>query len=77
MPAILLARGPAVPVRRDAGRASAIQTAGLVGWMGQFAAEGDTLQPTSLAACLDRACGLPGSHAGPTHAIPDPISRDC
>src|SRR6266498_1038862 len=32
-------------------------TAGLVGWMGQFAAEGGSLQPTSLAACLDRACG--------------------
>jgi hypothetical protein len=29
-----------------------------------IAAEGGTLQPTSLAACLDRACGLPGSHAG-------------
>jgi hypothetical protein len=34
-------------------------------WLdGSIAAEGGTLQPTSLAACLDRACGLPGSHAG-------------
>jgi hypothetical protein len=38
--------------------------AGLVGWMDQFAAEGGSLQPTSLAACLDRACMPPGSHAG-------------
>jgi hypothetical protein len=30
-------------------------TAELVGWMNRIAAEGDTLQPTSLAACLDRA----------------------
>ena len=35
-------------------------------WLdGSIAAEGGTLQPTSLAAYLDRVCGLPGTHAGP------------
>jgi hypothetical protein len=33
-------------------------------WLdGSIAAEGGTLQPTSLAAYLDRACRLPGCHA--------------
>jgi hypothetical protein len=33
-------------------------------WLdGSIAAEGGTLQPTSLAAYLDRGCTLPGRHA--------------
>jgi hypothetical protein len=40
-------------------------------WLdGSIAAEGGTLQPTSLAACLGRACGLPGCHAGLAGWIP-------
>ncbi len=65
MLAILLARGPAVPVRRDAARASAMGRPGsLAGWINS---------PPKAAPCSRRVwphasialAGLPGSHAGP------------
>ena len=40
--------------------------------MDQFAAEGGTLPAGELAACLDRACGQPGRHAGLTTFAPSP-----
>jgi hypothetical protein len=55
MLAILQARGPVVQVRRDAGACKRDGTAGLVGWMNQFAAEG--------APYRDRARPSPATHS--------------
>ena len=57
-PAILatrLARGPVVQLGQRCREVKRDGTAGLVGCWIKAAAEGGTTQPTSLAACLDRA----------------------
>jgi hypothetical protein len=56
---MLAAAAPAPPTP-----APARPTAGYRRLHGSSAAEGGTLQPTSPAVCLDRACTLPGCHAG-------------